>query len=85
MNELSGLVPLSSLKRGQKGIIRKIGKDGLHSLRLLELGFVQSAQVWLEHEAPLFRDPIMVAINGTHIAVRRADVGSIYVELIAGE
>ncbi len=47
--------------------------------RLIELGFVEGAEVAVLHEGPIGRDPIAVRVNGTTIALRRREAMSILV------
>ena len=47
--------------------------------RLLELGFVEGADVEVLHEGPIGRDPIAVRVNGTTIALRRREAMAIFV------
>ena len=50
--------------------------------RLLELGFVEGAEVEILHEGPLGRDPIAVRVNDYTIALRRREAMAILVSLI---
>lgn len=47
--------------------------------RLLELGFVEGAQVQLLHEGLIGRDPIAIRVNGTTVALRRREAMAIQV------
>jgi ferrous iron transport protein A len=47
--------------------------------RLLELGFVEGADVEILHEGPIGRDPVAVRVNGTTIALRRREAMAILV------
>lgn len=47
--------------------------------RLLELGFVEGAEIKVLHEGPIGRDPIAVRINDTTIALRRREAMAIVV------
>ncbi len=47
--------------------------------RLLELGFVEGAQVQLLHEGLIGRDPIAIRVNGTTVALRRREAMAIRV------
>jgi ferrous iron transport protein A len=60
--------------------------DGAHGLsaaelerRLLELGFVEGAEVEVLHEGPLGGDPIAVRVNDATIALRRREAMAIMV------
>jgi ferrous iron transport protein A len=80
-------MPLGQASRGFCGRINAIhvGED-VHGLaaaeierRLLELGFVEGAEINVLHEGPIGRDPIAVRINGTTIALRRREAMAILV------
>lgn len=45
--------------------------------RLIELGFVEGAQVRVLHQGLFGRDPIAVKVNGTTVALRRREAMSI--------
>ena len=47
--------------------------------RLIELGFVEGAEVEVLHEGPLGRDPIAVRVNDNTIALRRREAMAILV------
>ena len=79
--------PLGMARRGFCGRIQAIragdGSDGALTTelerRLLELGFVEGAEVEILHEGPLGRDPIAVRVNDTTIALRRREAMAILV------
>ena len=80
-------VPLGLARRGFCGRIHAIHVgDGAHGLsaielerRLLELGFVEGAEVEVLHEGPLGGDPIAVRVNHNTIALRRREAMAILV------
>ncbi len=79
--------PLGTARRGFCGRIDAIQVDGgAHGRqapeiesRLIELGFVEGAEVRILHEGPIGRDPIAVRVNGTTIALRRREAMAILV------
>lgn len=79
--------PLGTARRGFCGRIDAIHTDGgAHGRqapeiesRLIELGFVEGAEVRILHEGPIGRDPIAVRINGATIALRRREAMAILV------
>jgi ferrous iron transport protein A len=48
--------------------------------RLLEMGFVEDAEVEIRHQGLFGRDPIAVRVNGATVALRRREAGAIQVE-----
>ena len=80
-------MPLGEAGRGFCGRIHTIDvREGGHGLpvadlerRLLELGFVEGAEVEILHEGPIGRDPIAVRVSGTTIALRRREAMAILV------
>jgi ferrous iron transport protein A len=78
---------LGDMAKGDRGIITHVGPavghDHGHDLerRLLELGFVEGAEVELLHEGTFGRDPIAVRIHGTRLALRRREAASVLVAL----
>jgi ferrous iron transport protein A len=80
-------VPLGEAERGFSGRIQSIEVgDGDHGLpaaelerRLLELGFVEGADVEILHVGPFGQDPIAVRVNDTTIALRRREAMAILV------
>jgi len=79
--------PLGLVARGYRGHIQAIHvAEGGHGLtaaeleqRLLELGFVEGAEVEVLHEGPIGRDPMAVRVNDTTIALRRREAMAILV------
>lgn len=80
-------MPLGKANRGFCGRIDaiQVGED-THGLaaaeiesRLLELGFVEGAEIKVLHEGPIGRDPIAVRINDATIALRRREAMAIVV------
>jgi ferrous iron transport protein A len=81
-----GRTPLGIAQRGFRGTIGAIAVTDDHGVsaaeierRLLELGFVEGAQVEVLHEGPVGRDPIAVRVNNTTIALRRREAMAVLV------
>ncbi len=80
-------IPLGQASRGFSGRINAIHvREEMHGRqaseiesRLIELGFVEGAEVKILHEGPIGRDPIAVRINGATIALRRREAMAILV------
>ncbi len=70
---------LSTLKPGEKGIIKKIGDIGELKNRLLELGALSNTPIEVVRVAP-FGDPIELKIGNTHIAIRKSEASKIEIE-----
>lgn len=69
---------LSQARRGRKGIITSVGRHvGEHAdemeRRLLEMGFVEGAQIEVLHEGPFGGDPLVVRLDDMRVALRRAE------------
>ncbi|WP_409020481.1 ferrous iron transport protein A [Brevundimonas vesicularis] len=81
-------IRLSEARRGDRGVIVKVG-DHCHHLehevelerRLLELGFVEGAQVELLHEGLFGRDPIALRVDDMTVGLRRREAATLLVEL----
>jgi len=80
-----GYVSLSALSQGSSGLIVGVGTatGSMTSLerRLLELGFISGEQFEIVAEAWPGRDPFVVRIGNTTLALRRREAESIWVEL----
>lgn len=79
-------LPLSDFSVGDRGVIASIGDDAHAALvdgelerRLLELGFVEGANIELIHEGLIGRDPIAVRLDDMRVALRRREAASIFV------
>lgn len=77
---------LSQARKGDRGVIVRVGdhaRTDEHALelerRLLELGFVEGAQVELLHEGLFGRDPIAMKIDDMRVALRRHEAASLTV------
>jgi ferrous iron transport protein A len=78
-------VGLSTLSQGSSGLIVGVGSatGDMTPLerRLLELGFISGEQFEILAEAWPGRDPFVVRIGNTTLALRRREAESIWVEL----
>ena len=77
------ITTISSLKKGEKGIIKDFDIDFI-PLKLLEMGCLPGNEVELLQIAP-FGDPLYLNINGSHLAIRVETAAQIEVELIKRE
>jgi ferrous iron transport protein A len=80
-----GFVSLAALPPGTRGCVAGVGSRAapLSALerRLLELGFVHGEQIEVLAEARPGRDPFVVRIGHTTLALRRREAQSVWVEL----
>ncbi|SHK38353.1 ferrous iron transport protein A [Desulfatibacillum alkenivorans DSM 16219] len=70
---------LSEMKEGQEGVIAKVGGAGAFRRRLLEMGFLKGASLFVEKYAPL-KDPLEVTLNGCHVSLRVEEAAHIVME-----
>lgn len=78
---------LGEVPRGCRGRIRALrledAKNGLPSneleRRLIEMGFVEGADIELLHQGPFGRDPIAVRVDGATVALRRREARGVLV------
>lgn len=83
-------IKLSEARRGDRGLIVRVGENNHHGdyaleleRRLLELGFVEGARVELLHEGLFGRDPIVIKVDDMRVGLRRREAASLLVELDA--
>jgi Fe2+ transport system protein FeoA len=72
---------LSEVKEGRSARITKIGGDGALRRRILEMGLIKGAEVYIEKYAPL-KDPLELIVKGCHISLRVKEAEQIIVENI---
>jgi ferrous iron transport protein A len=80
-----GFVSLAALPPGTRGSVVSVGARGMPlstlERRLLEFGFVHGEQIEILAEARPGRDPFVVRIGHTTLALRRHEAQSVWVEL----
>ncbi|MET0336928.1 MAG: FeoA family protein [Caulobacter sp.] len=84
--------PLSKAHPGDRGVIVHVGDHSAHGAlqaeelerRLLELGFVEGAQIELLHEGMIGGDPIAVRVDDMRVALRRKEAAVIDVRFESG-
>ena len=80
-----GFVSLAALPPGTSGRVVSVGSaaGALSALerRLLEFGFVSGEQVEILAEARPGRDPFVVRVGHTTLALRRREAQSVWIEL----
>jgi ferrous iron transport protein A len=73
------LRPLSSMKKGQKGVIDSFTDYEL-SLKLLEMGCIPGETIEVIRIAPL-GDPIAISISGYMLGLRKAEASTVRVRI----
>ena len=80
-------VSLSALRPGTAAVVLGVGHSSTTvtpvERRLLELGFVSGERVEVVTEARPGRDPFVVRVGGTTLALRRREAETVWVELTA--
>jgi len=83
-----GLMPLTEVRPGARGRIAELripanGSFGVTAeeleRRLVEIGFTEEAMIEVLHEGLIGRDPIVVLVDGTRVALRRREAQVILV------
>lgn len=72
---------LSELKEGQYATIVHVGGNGILRRRILEMGIVRGAEVYIEKYAPL-RDPLELIVKGYHVSLRVEEAAQLEVEKV---
>ena len=79
--------------RGMRGTVIRVGveagaPDSVAAVdlerRLLEIGFVEGAQVEILHEGLIGRDPIAIRLDDMRVALRRREADAILVSVARG-
>jgi Fe2+ transport system protein FeoA len=73
-----GVRRLNELGTGERGIIERITGTGRFRHRLMEMGFVPGAEIWVEKYAPL-KDPIEYILKGYHVSLRHEEAERVLV------
>ena len=72
---------LSELKEGQSATVVHVGGNGTLRRRILEMGILKGAEVYIEKYAPL-RDPLEMIVKGYHISLRVEEAAKIDVDKV---
>lgn len=72
---------LCDLKKGEQAVVVGIadGCDMVVRQRLLDLGFVEGANIVVSMKAP-YNDPVAYYIHQTQIAIRKEDAANVLIE-----
>ncbi len=72
---------LSELRESQRGRVTRVGGEGVLRRRILEMGIVKGAEIYVEKYAPL-KDPLELIVKGYHVSLRVSEASQIMVEPI---
>lgn len=72
---------LSEMREGQTGIVVRVGGNGNVRRRILEMGILKGAEVYIEKYAPL-KDPLELIVKGYHVSLRVKEAARITVEKV---
>jgi Fe2+ transport system protein FeoA len=67
------------MKEGQIATIVHVGGNGILRRRILEMGILKGAQVYIEKYAPL-RDPLELIVKGYHVSLRVKEAAMVEVD-----
>jgi Fe2+ transport system protein FeoA len=70
---------LSEMKAGQSATIVHVGGNGILRRRILEMGILKGAEIYIEKYAPL-RDPLELIVKGYHVSLRVGEAAKIEVD-----
>ncbi|MCB1350512.1 MAG: ferrous iron transport protein A [Maritimibacter sp.] len=81
LDALDRTTALGAARKGFRGIvvsvlpIAGVGRLAADEMerRLIEMGFIEGAEVEIVHEGPIRRDPIAVRVGSATVALRRRD------------
>lgn len=71
---------LDVLTNGQRARVKKLNAKGKLLHKLLDMGFVNNAQIEVVREAPLY-DPMELKILNYHITLRKSEAQLIEIEV----
>lgn len=72
---------LSEMKKGQTGAIVHVGGNGTLRRRILEMGLINGAEIYVEKYAPL-KDPLELIVKGYHVSLRVEEAAQITVDSV---
>ena len=70
---------LSEMKEGQTATIVHVCGNGILRRRILEMGILKGAEVYIEKYAPL-RDPLELIVKGYHVSLRVKEATKVEVD-----
>ena len=72
---------LSEMREGQAGTVVHVGGNGILRRRILEMGILKGAEVYIEKYAPL-KDPLELIVKGYHVSLRVEEAARITVDKV---
>lgn len=75
---------LSELKEGDSAVIVRVGGTGALRRRILEMGIIKGAKIYIDKYAPL-KDPLELIVKNYHISLRVEEAAQITVEKLRQE
>jgi Fur family ferric uptake transcriptional regulator len=69
------------MKKGQIGTIVHVGGNGVLRRRILEMGLINGAEIYVEKYAPL-NDPLELIVKGYHVSLRVEEAAQIIVNSV---
>ena len=72
---------LSEMREGQTGTVVRVGGNGILRRRILEMGILKGAEVYIEKYAPL-KDPLELIVKGYHVSLRVEEAARITVDKV---
>lgn len=77
---MSTIIPLRSLRVGQKAKVAAVNAPGEMGRRIRDMGLVPGAEVEVLHRAPL-KDPVALRLKGFTLSLRNNESDYISVEM----
>lgn len=74
-------LPLSKLKKGQRGIVARVGGKGAAKRRMMDMGMVPGSEIRVVRIAP-FGDPIEFNVKGYSLSLRKSEAKDIIVRKV---
>ena len=74
-----GLMPLTALPTGQRGVLRQINVEPANRPRLMEMGLLAGTTVELVRFAPM-GDPVEIKVRGYNLTLRRHEADQLLVQ-----
>lgn len=80
MAKTNSQIPLHELKRGQRGVVVRVGGKGPAKRRMMDMGMAPGSEVKVVRVAPL-GDPIEFTVKGYSLSLRKSEASKIQVEI----